>query len=149
MCGTVHPSLCPTIHHEPAIGRFRPLVIFSVIYRALSSLRSRQLLRWLAPHMDCEAFGFVPECEPSQLWAALQADVECALLHGQQLCGLSTDLIRAFTNIPRHHTFGLAAQLGVSSLVLTPWKAFLDTCTRSFEIRGALSQVTCSTCGLP
>ena len=37
------------------VSRFRPIVIFSIIYRTWASLRSKQLLRLLAPHMDVEA----------------------------------------------------------------------------------------------
>ena len=65
------------------------------------------------------------------------------------MCGLSTDLIRAFNHVPRQHTFELATHLGVPTLVTTPWRQFLSSCTRSFEIRGALSSSTRSTCGLP
>ena len=124
-------------------------MIFSIIYRTWASLRGRQLLRLIAPHLDCEAFGFVPGCEPSQLWAVLQGEIECALQADQPLCGLSTDLIRAFNNIPRQHTFGLAAHLGVPSTVTRPWRSFLNTCTREFELRGALSIPPTSSCGLP
>eukprot|EP00435_Cladocopium_sp_Y103_P039530 s1405_g10.t1 len=131
------------------VDRFRPIVVFSVIYRTWASIRSRQLLRLLGPHMDSHAYGFLPGCEPTQLWLTLQADVECAHQSAADLCGLSSDLVRAFNNIPRQHTFALAEHLGVPSLVLRPWKAFLDNCTRAFDIRGALSLAVTSTCGLP
>ena len=38
---------------------FRPVVIYGVIYRAWSSLRSRQLLKQLAPFVPDACFGFV------------------------------------------------------------------------------------------
>eukprot|EP00438_Fugacium_kawagutii_P018766 Skav219032 [mRNA] locus=scaffold511:61762:64845:+ [translate_table: standard] len=41
------------------VDRFRPVLIFSVLYRAGSRLRPRQLLRLLARHMDVEAFRFL------------------------------------------------------------------------------------------
>ena len=104
--------------------------------------RARQLLRRIAPYMSSEAYGFLPGCEPSQLWTVLQAEAECALQGDHPLCGFSTDLIRAFNNIPRQHTFELAAHLGVSSHVLVPWNVFLTTCTRSFELQGALGEST-------
>eukprot|EP00435_Cladocopium_sp_Y103_P057066 s239_g19.t1 len=131
------------------VDRFRPVVIFSIIYRTWARVRSKQLLRWLAPRMDVEAYGFLPGCEPSQLWLLLQAEVEVALQCGGQLCGLSTDLVRAFNFIPRPHTYKLASHLGVPSTILRAWSSFLDNCTRAFDIRGALSVCTSSTCGLP
>ena len=131
------------------VDRFRPVVIFSVIYRAWASLRAKQLLRMLTPHMDVEAYGFMPGCEPSQLWLLLQAEVECALQDGTAISGLSTDLTRAFNFIPRQHTFALATHLGVPLTVVHPWCAFLTGCTRAFDVRGVLSPCTTSTCGLP
>jgi len=104
------------------MDRFRPLVIFSIICRTWASLRSRQLLRALSPYTDCEAYVFLPGCKAAQLWTILQGEVECSLQGAQPLCGLSTDLIRAFNNIPRQHTFALAQHLGVPSKVLQPWR---------------------------
>ena len=131
------------------IPRFRPVVVFSVIYRAWSSIRSRQLLRQLQVVIDSDAYGFVPGCEPSQLWLVLQAEIECCLQQTEDTCGLSVDLIRAFNHIPRQHSFALAQHLGVPFTVLTPWKAFLGGCTRAFKIHDVLSESTISTCGMP
>eukprot|EP00435_Cladocopium_sp_Y103_P022352 s1742_g5.t1 len=131
------------------VDRFRPIVVFSVIYRTWASIRSRQLLRQLAPHMDSGAYGFIPGCEPSQLWLLLQSDIECNLLLDADMTGLSTDLIRAFNNIPRQHSFALASHLGVPATLLLPWKSFLTNCTRAFEVHGWHSSVTTSCCGLP
>jgi hypothetical protein len=131
------------------VDRFRPVVIFSVIYRTWARVRSKQLLRWLTPKMDVEAFGFMPGCEPSQLWLALQAEIERTLqVHGD-LRGLSTDLTRAFNFIPRQHSFSLAEHLGVPERITVPWRLFLDHCTRAFDVRGHLSSCTTSSCGLP
>lgn len=130
-------------------SRFRPIVVFSVIYRAWASLRARQLLRRLSAHMSCEAHGFRPGHETAQLWLPLQATIEEALQTDSSVCGLSTDLIRAFNNIPREQTFSLAEHLGVSSRVLVPWKAFLASCTRSFVVRGAHSSPMQSAIGMP
>eukprot|EP00435_Cladocopium_sp_Y103_P034796 s173_g9.t1 len=132
-----------------AISRYRPVVVFSVIYRNWASIRARQLLHRLNAHMSCEAYGFRPGHEPAQLWLALQAEIECALQSGGELCGISTDLIRAFNHIPRQHSFELAAHLGVPGRVLHPWKHFLSNCSRAFVVRGAHSVSTQSTCGFP
>lgn len=131
------------------IPRFRPVVVFSVIYRAWASIRARQLLRQLQVVIDSDAYGFVPGCEPSQLWLLLQAEIECNLQQQQAMCGLSVDLVRAFNFIPRQHSFSLAQHLGVPSRVLAPWKAFLGNCTRAFRIHDALSLATQSSCGMP
>ena len=136
-------------HSAASVDRFRPIVIFSVIYRAWASLRARQLLVQLRPYMVDTALGFVPGCETSQLWMTLQGTIELALQENAGLCGLSTDLIRAFNFIPREQTFMLAEKLGVPSRVTRPWALFLATCTRSFTVRNCLSSATTSTSGMP
>lgn len=131
------------------LSRFRPVVIFSVIYRNWASIRAKQLMRRLSAHMNCEAYGFRPGHEPAQLWLVLQAQIELALQSNEVLCGLSTDLVRAFNHIPRQHTFQLATHLGVPARVIHPWKEFLSNCSRAFVVRGAHSTPTLSTCGFP
>eukprot|EP00435_Cladocopium_sp_Y103_P067910 s675_g30.t1 len=135
--------------HAATVDRYRPIVIFSVLCTTWASLRSKQLLRALAARMDVESYGFLPGCEPSQLWLVLQAEIEGALQHDAGLCGLSTDLQRAFNFVPRQHTTVLASHLGVPARIVRPWNLFLSTCTRAFDVRGSLSESTLSTCGLP
>eukprot|EP00438_Fugacium_kawagutii_P032420 Skav234923 [mRNA] locus=scaffold840:956698:961575:+ [translate_table: standard] len=132
-----------------SIDRYRPVVVFSVIYRTWSSLRSKQLIACLARFLDCDTYGFVPGREAQQLWLMLHAEIELALQSRQSLCGLSTDLVRAFNHVPRQHTFRLSEHLGVPSCVLQPWKSFLSTCTRAFMVHGCLSSATKSSRGLP
>lgn len=104
-----------------SVDRFRPVVVFSIIYRTWASLRASQIPRLLAPYIDAEAFGFLPGQEPSQLWLLLQAQVETSLQDGSIWCGLSTDLVRAFNNIPCQHSFRLAEHIG--ALVLSKFVA--------------------------
>eukprot|EP00438_Fugacium_kawagutii_P005624 Skav235142 [mRNA] locus=scaffold1072:49794:54677:- [translate_table: standard] len=131
------------------VSRFRPIVIFSVIYRAWASLRAKQLLVRLNSFMMCEAHGFRPGHEAAMLWMPLQAAIETAFQDEVGLCGLSTDLVRAFNHIPRAQTFALAAHLGVSDRVLVPWKSFLQQCTRAFVVRGEHSEPLLSSVGMP
>ena len=131
------------------VARFRPIVVFSTIYRAWASLRARQLLRQFRQHIAQGAYGFLPGCEPSQVWLPLQADIELALREGRAKCGLSTDLVRAFNFISREHTYFLAECLGVPSRIMVPWKRFLADCKRAFRIRGCLSQSCSSVRGMP
>lgn len=94
------------------VDRFRPVVVFSVIYRTWARVRAKQLLRWLTPLMDVEAFGFMPGCEPSQPWLVLQAEIGVALQTHTSLCGLNTDLTQAFNFIPRQHSFCVGGACG-------------------------------------
>ena len=53
-------------------GDFRPVVIFSVIYRCWSGIQARALLHQLEPYVNSESFGFLPQREAAQHWMALQ-----------------------------------------------------------------------------
>jgi hypothetical protein len=143
------PPFCMGLSTFVNVDRFRPVVIFSVIYRTWAQARAKQLLRWLIPMMDVEAFGFMPGCEPSQGWLVLQAELERALQAQVDLCGLGTDLTRAFNFIPRQHSFALAEHLGVPARIVVPWGSFLDHCARAFDVRGCLNSCTTSSCCLP
>ena len=130
-------------------GSFRPVVIFGTVYRTWASIRSKQLIQQLAPHIPGSCFGFMPQGECAQLWMCLQASVELALMDGTPWCGLSTDLHRAFNTIPRRHSLLLSRRLGIPSTVLTPWHSFLNNCTRSFQVGPYLSRETRSSVGMP
>lgn len=125
--------------HDP--NGFRPIVIFSLVYRTWGSIRSRQLLRLLSSHAPDSMFGFLPSKEATQLWWTLQSFIE--------LVGLSTDLIKAFNRIPRQHTFFLADHLGAPPSVTRLWQDFLTRCTRAFSVHDHLSPATTSLAGLP
>ena len=133
--------------HDP--NGFRPIVIFSQVYRTWGSIRSRQLLKLLTAHAPDSMFGFMPTKEATQLWWTLQSHIELALHDQRPLVGLSTDLIKAFNRIPRQHTFFLADHLGAPQQVTGLWKDFLSRCTRAFLVHDQLSEATTTLVGLP
>ena len=129
---------------------YRPVVVFSVIYRTWASLRSQLLLRQIAPLLDrFQAFGFLPSKETAMFWLGLQADLEQLCQANGVMNGVSSDLQKAFNHIPRPQTAILAEHIGVPQRVITPWMAFLDSCTRSFCVRSAHSEAVTSTVGMP
>ena len=128
---------------------YRPIVLLSIIYRCWASLRSRQLLRWLAQLVPEDAYGFIPGREPAQVWLLLQAQIEATIESQHSLCGLSSDIVRAFNNIRRVPLFELAAHLGVPSRLTSPWKKFLSTFRRRFSVHGQLSDAYTSNTGFP
>ena len=121
-------------------GGYRPIVLFSMIYRCWASLRCRQLLRQLEAIIHDDAFGFLPHRETMQSWLLVQASLESALQTGADLVGLATDLVKAFNNINRNTWFTLASHVGIPTRILRPWKQFLGKFTRRFSVHGNLSQ---------
>ena len=133
--------------HE--VSTFRPVVVLSLLYRTWSSLRSRQLLAQLVPHLPDGQVGFVPGQEAMNIWAMWMAMIDLCCQGSTTLCGLSSDLIRAFNCIPREPLFWLASFLGIPEMVVVPWRSYLTDFSRSFMIRGSLSEASTSSVGFP
>ena len=128
---------------------FRPVVVYSIIYRTWGAIRARQLARQLAPYLPMEELGFAPGCETTQAWMQIQMAVEQALLGNQDLSGSSTDLKRAFNCISRPLSQHLARQLGIPDHVVRPWMSFLALNQRRFLVNGFVSEPCLSSVGMP
>ena len=128
---------------------YRPIVLYSIIYRAWASLRAKQVLRYLGELIDHEAYGFLPRRECVQLWFSVQVQLELSFLGQYEVNGMSTDLIRAFNQLPRCPLLRLAQHVGLPSCVVGPWQSFLGNMTRRFLIRGQVSPEVASTNGFP
>lgn len=133
--------------HE--VSAFRPVVVLSLLYRTWSSLRSRQLLSQLVPVIPEGQVGFIPGQEAMNVWALWMAMIDLCCQGGSTLCGLSADLVRAFNCIPRAPLFWLASFLGIPERVVHPWRNFVEDFSRSFMIRGTLSEAVTSSVGFP
>ena len=128
---------------------FRPIVVFSLLYRTWGSIRSRQLLAQLAKLLPEEQVGFVPGQEAAGIWAYWQALIELSCCSGSALCGLSSDIVRAFNCLPRKPLLWMVDYIGTPSTVTGPWAAFLSTMARAFMAQGAISDFTYSQVGFP
>eukprot|EP00438_Fugacium_kawagutii_P036701 Skav200933 [mRNA] locus=scaffold2433:377025:382227:+ [translate_table: standard] len=72
-------------------GHFRPIVLFSMLYRIWGSLRCRQLLRQLERYAHSDALGFMPGRETLQAWLQVQSAVELSLQAGMPLAGFQVN----------------------------------------------------------
>ena len=128
---------------------FRPIILLSMIYRTWSSIRGRQMLRSLSHVIHDDTYGSVPGREPMMIWFALQAQIEHCLQTGNALCGVSTDIVKAFNCIQRQPLFALCDHLGFSQRLLAPWERFLTHFTRRFNVKNELSKPYSSNIGFP
>ena len=120
-------------------GSFRPIVLFSVLYRIWGSLRCRQILRQLEVVAHSDALGFLPGRETLQAWVQIQSSVEVSLQSGVPIAGLATDMVKAFNSIQRPQWFMLARKVGLPERLLHPWHDFLASFTRRFQVHNHLS----------
>ena len=118
--------------HEDTSG-YRPICLFSVIYRCWSSLRAQQILRRLEPWLDSDMLGFLPRREASELWFVVQSQIELCLQAGTTLSGFSSDIAKAFNCLPRLPLLRVAKQFGIPDSVLVPWHGFLQGIQRRFK----------------
>ena len=121
-------------------GSFRPIVLFSALYRVWGSLRCRQILRQLEVVAHSDALGFLPGRETLQAWVQIQGAVETSLQNGLPIAGLATDMIKAFNSIQRPQWFLLARKVGLPDRLLRPWRSFLGSFTRRFQVHNHLSR---------
>ena len=99
-------------------GDFRPVVIYSIIYRSWSSIRARAFLRHLNDWAGHHQYGYLPEAETTELWYLSQALIERAVQGSEPLMGLVMDLEKAFESIPRQPIRELALWLGMPAQII-------------------------------
>ena len=128
-------------------GSFRPIVLFSILYRIWGSIRCRQLLSQLEFYAHSDALGFMPGRETLQAWVQIQSNVELALQSKLPLAGISTDIVKAFNCIQRPQWFAMARHAGLPNQILKPWQVFLANFRRRFQVHSHLSEPLCSTVG--
>ena len=141
-------TICQAKIEQAALpGNYRPINLFSVLYRLWSTTRTRQLLGVLKKWLPSNITGFVPGGESPMIWELMQSRVENALNGRHSLAGTSIDLEKAFNYIGREQTFFIADLLQLPAQLTRPWKAFVQQVRRRFEIRGYVSEEVESTSG--
>ena len=145
--GFVHPLAKKQSSVAP--GDFRPVIIYSMIYRTWSSIRARHVLRAMAKAASSRQFGFMPHSDPSQVWMIVQSAIEHAIIYNEQLSGFVSDIQKAFENIPRGPIQELSEHLGMDRNVVGTWFQFLQQMTRHFMVLGEVGAGVQSNRGFP
>ena len=60
-------------------NHFRPITLFSMLFRLWSKLRTRHMISQLTQHMPAEALGLLPHREAAEIWLLLQGHIEAML----------------------------------------------------------------------
>ena len=128
---------------------YRPICIFSMIYRTWASIRARQILRYLADHAPQELTGNRPRKETADIWWSISLQIESSLFHGYSLAGATADICKCFNALPRVPIMCLAEWMGIPSFFTNGWLRALHTMERRFVINGAVGGSVTSTCGFP
>ena len=145
--GFAHPLPKRLSSHK--VNDFRPVIIFSMIYRSWSSLRARQLLRQLQVSVGDHQFGFLSQKENTEIWMVLQACIEDSSLADEPLAGFVSDIEKAFECLPRAPVLWLAQRLGVSRRIIQLWSYFLESMARRFHVSNEVGPPLHSNTGFP
>ena len=70
---------------------YRPICLFSILYRCWSGIRARQALAFIKDVLGEGAHGFLPHRESTELWLCLEGHIELACQSERDLTGFSTD----------------------------------------------------------
>ena len=130
------------------VSQFRPITILPVVYRIWSSIRCKQLIRYLQQFAPPGIYGNVTGKSATAMWYELQLQIEVAQWEGTALTGSIADIVKAFNCLPRIPILAAAVQLGVHQSIIRPWTATLTRLTRHFVIRKSYGPGLKSSTGL-
>ena len=131
------------------VGQYRPICIFSLVYRTWSSIRARQSLRYLMDLVPSTLMGNIPGRSPQKIWYHLQQLIEHSYCHATEQAGGVVDIVKCFNALPRHPLAEIAKHLGLPATVMRPWQQALNQMTRRFQVRGAVGRPLPSNRGYP
>ncbi|CAL1129477.1 unnamed protein product [Cladocopium goreaui] len=132
-----------------AVDEYRPVTVYSLVYRTWSSARAREALRVLAQVVPESVQGGLPARQAKQIWYTMAQQLEDAFLSGVPLHGLLMDVRRAFNAIPRYPLWCALVKLGFPEGVLRAWVSFVSAQSRRFKVRSSVGDPVTSNCGLP
>ena len=131
------------------VNEYRPVIIYSTVYRSWGSLRAKRFLQFLSRMVDEKQLGFMPGREGAEVWMLLQGLIERSVQDGEELMGFVTDIRKAFESLPRDPIFEIGLHLGLPGRPMKLWKHFLETTSRRFLVRGEISDEVFSNYGFP
>ena len=128
---------------------FRPVTVFSMVYRCWSSAESRYWLSHLDEILDPMLLGNRKGKRAADVWRCMLDHVEDSRINGETASGLILDLEKAFNTLPRKPTLAAVRLLGLPFTVIRSWAGALSAMSRHFAIRGSYSPGLLSDCGFP
>ena len=127
--------------------QFRPITVFSLVYRVYSSLRSRQALAFIAGDAPVTMAGGMPGKSSVSVWWHIQLSIEKAYAEGRPLLGACYDLSKAFNTLPRIPVYAIAIKAGVHADLVRSWSGAVSAVQRRFRARGSVGPPLLACCG--
>ena len=128
---------------------FRPVTVFSMVYRCWSSAESRYWLTQLDQVLHPMLHGNRKGRRAADVWRCMLDHLEESSINDHIASGLILDLEKAFNTLPRKPTLAAVRLLGLPFSVIRSWAGALGAMSRHFAIRGSYSPGLMSDCGFP
>ena len=137
--------------HDKAKGPqdYRPICVFSLIYRCWSSIRAKQFLKWLVQWVHPSLLGHMPGRSTVDLWYHLAMRIENSLYLNDELSGSVADVVKAFNCIPRAPVFFLARWFRLPAHLVFAWHSAIHNMERRFVVDGATGPSIRGVTGFP
>lgn len=128
-------------------AEYRPITVLSMIYRTYSSIRTRQVLKWIHRQAPPGLIGNMPNQSTVQVWRALAEQIEHAQYFQSEWTGTVTDICKCFNTLPRHVVYFLGRHLGLPRFFMQSWMHTLSNIQRRFVVQGSCSPAILSHTG--
>ena len=122
--------LFPKVDKPESINHGRPITILCTLYRLAAKVVFDQVVTQWASVLPHQISGGLPCRSVRDLSLMQTSHIEDNLSHGNEICGTSMDLIKAFNLVPRRPAAILLSRLGISHSILAFWLLCLSKMTR-------------------
>ncbi|CAL1169264.1 unnamed protein product [Cladocopium goreaui] len=127
---------------------YRPITVFSMVYRVFSSIQARALLDHAHHWCHADIYGNRKHHQTAQLWRVLVTSIQQAYDQKACLSGLTADIEKCFNCLPRLPIVAAALHVGTPMSVMTAWCGALATMSRRFKVRDSFSDGFVTSTGL-
>ena len=127
---------------------YRPITVFSLLYRAYSGVHARALLHWCDEWAHPDIHGNRRQHQTAHLWRVLVSSIQHAHDCNLPLSGLTADIEKCFNCLPRWPILATAVHAGAPQSVLQAWAGALASMTRCFKVRDSYSPGFTTSTGL-
>ena len=131
------------------VDSYRPVTIYSMVYRVWSSSRARSALKDLSQVLPNSVRGGVPARQAKSVWYELSQLIESAHCTGDSLQGILVDIKRAFNALPRLPVWQAMHCMNFPSTILVAWASFVASQQRRFRVRNSAGNGLRSCVGFP
>ena len=128
-------------------SQYRPLTVFSIVYRTWSSIRAKQTLAFLSQYVSAQVTGNIPGRSCTDLWLNIQLHLEECMTDQVPAAGVVADLVKAYNLLPRLPLLAIGLHLGIAKPIIHAWANALHQMERAFSVRGTIGPPLTTTTG--